>query len=377
MLGLSRESLEMHSDPTDKLSPQARQALLDEICGQLLSPESALFVEDVLARLPDYDSEELLDLIDAELCRRTDRGESPVFEEFAGRFPQLSMETLAQLFEVHLLESGVRGRETPNFHLPGIVQGMLLSRCDDGEIRRARPESSAEWIAVRVFETASWTDPQRGIARQWLNSVSQWTHSHLLNYRGAIHEDELGNLFAWLPNAEGTPLASRLVKPISPPLAAQYLLPVAGAAELARQQGVWIGDVQVEHLQIDHYNRLRLLGSGGLSSVDVDRNLAAGALDDEATERERQTRLMTAFGELWEKMVVSDQWDLDEAVEPEIATARRMAAAMSRACQQSSYECFADFVFDLDLMRQLDSGNCRRLNWKCDMPAKSRWLPWR
>lgn len=362
-----------------KVTLQARQALLDEICSQLLSPDCGLFVEDMLPRLPNYDSEELLDLIDAELCRRTDRGESPGFEEFAGRFPKLSMETLAQLFEVHLLESGARARETPNFQLPGIVQGGLLSRCPDGEIRRARPESTAQWIAVRVFETANWGADLQTAAATWIESVATFEHSHLLNYLPPVRSDACGNLYAWLPNAEGTRLTIQTVRPLTPQQAATYLLPVAGAFELAREQGVWLGNIQVEYLQVDHFNRLRLLGSGALSRRLIQLIQRLSANDDQALKSAQESEDVLHFGELWEQMIGRNAWTDDDPITNEERFGRERALAMAVACKRGIYATFSDFIDDLNLMRQLGSSTSPRARWKCDasLKTKNRWLPWR
>ncbi|MCA9174916.1 MAG: hypothetical protein KDB14_10585 [Planctomycetales bacterium] len=250
-----------------------RRQRLDHICTQLLSPQCTQYVEDFLSSLPGCSADELLDLIDAEVCRRSDLGEAPALAEYARRFPSLGAAALSQLFEVHLLETATRRqREVPQYCLPGLAQGAIVARDGNSEVRRARVTSQTQWGAVRTFSTETWDTDARAVAAAMIDAAGQIQHRHLLSFTSLALSDERGNLFARLPNVEGASLRSCLTRPMSPRQAAAKLLPVVGAVHSAAAEGVDLGDVQLEHLRLDHFDRVCLLGMGRLPDAPKPRS---------------------------------------------------------------------------------------------------------
>lgn len=370
--GRPRGPLGGRSQPTVD-GPERRA--LDDACLKLLAPDCRHKVEDLLPQLPRCDNEDLLDLIDAELCRRQELGESPGHEEYAARFPRLDPVDLRRLFEVHQIESGGQQRSSPPpYELPGMRLGAVVVADDNSEVRRARRVRAAKWISVRVFASQQWSPEQRRQATKLLAQSAAFSHRHILP-SDPPRVDPDGRLFSALEAAEGTPLRKRLRRAMTGRDAARYLLPLVGAVELARQQGIWLGEIEPEHLIIDHFDRLCLLGFGGLSfpnAADV------AGLDDPGRSRLGGTELENApetaaaeaepgdstidsagqvltLGRLWEQMTCAEATD----------TIRGIGAA----CRDGVYATPGDFASDLDALQRGVKGAWQR-------GASSRWRLW-
>jgi WD40 repeat protein/serine/threonine protein kinase len=254
-------------------------------------------VETYLERQPDLrnDSEAVLDLIYREVLLRTERGEQPQLQEYAGRFPSLT-QALGPLFEVHrALESDTPPNpsvsendptlctepgEAPAFleELSGYELLERLGQGGMGVVYKARQKSLNRTVALKMVLAGAHASPQER-ARFGLEAeaVAKLAHPNIVH----IHEvgEHDGRPFLSLEFVEGGSLDKKLGGAPQPAREAARLIEgLARAVHHAHLQGVVHRDLKPANVlltasgtpKITDFGLARLAaGSGHTRSGDV------------------------------------------------------------------------------------------------------------
>lgn len=243
--------------------PESHGSLVELACIDLidrLRSGSGARVEEYVAAVPELAGDnDILDLIDAEICVRQELGWPAERDELVGRFPSLAS-AIDRMFvlddiENHLKTPPRRTRE----RLPDLEGFRLTHRLiSDHQSSIFRAHAADETIRlVRVFQDGSRDDP---ILVSGLKTASRFEHPSVLSMDPIGADGE--RVYYAMPFVDGTPLRNLIPRPIDPKKAGAWLKSLAAAIACAESESIPIGSISAEHILIDHGDQVRILGCG-------------------------------------------------------------------------------------------------------------------
>ncbi len=252
------------ADVLTECQPKSHGSLVELACLDLIERVrlgSTARVEDytqVIDRLDNPD--DILDLLDAEICVRRELGETPCVEEIMQRYPNLRDE-VARLFEIDDIEQEINTpARPPRADLPA-VPGFELTKqlwTDEASvIYRGRTVSKRTDSLVRVFKTGSRDDQQ--LSSQ-LGKATGLQHPSSLPI---THFNAIGNsLFYAMENPNAVPLSSLATQPVPGPTVARWLQSIAAVIAIGQLDDTDLGLVTMDQIVIDHADQAQLIGYG-------------------------------------------------------------------------------------------------------------------
>jgi tetratricopeptide (TPR) repeat protein len=261
--------------------PTSRAPPARNLCECLLDDQSERWrrgdrvpVEDYLCRHPELraDHEALLDLIFHELLLRGQAGETPDFNEYARRFPEL-----AGPLRVHFVIQQARGPDTaagtdgpaltrllpgrptpPVPAVPGYEILGMLGRGGMGVVYKARQQGLNRLVALKMVLGGALAGPaQRARFDAEAKAVARLRHPNVVPvYENGEAE---GHLFFSMELLEGGSLAEKIRGTTLPPREAAALVwTLAGALEAAHREGIVHRDLKPDNV---------LLSADGVAKV--------------------------------------------------------------------------------------------------------------
>ena len=242
--------------------PESHGSLVELACIDLidrLRSGSSVRVEEYIAAVPELEgTDDVLELIDAEVCVRQELGTPANREELLDRFPQHAS-AIERMFVLDELEAQLRPPARPRERLPKIAGYQLTNRVVSDTMSvtfRAIGDDKAVRL-VRLFDEGSRNDRQLVAA---IKSAATLQHPSILEIQQVNAEDE--RLYYAMPFTDGTPLRGLITRPVDAKQAAPWLKTIATAIAFAESEGMSLGSVQAEQVLIDHHDQARVLGFG-------------------------------------------------------------------------------------------------------------------
>lgn len=255
--------------------PNSRATLVELACIDLIDrirSGTAVRVEQYLKDAPELrdDTEELLDLIDAEICTRRERGDVPNANEYVRRFPKLATQ-VGRLFVLDNIESQMESDAIPKRDKTPDVPGFRLTRrfiSDSISITYRAHDHKRRTCLVRLFEPGSRNDRQLNDALRMAvppsatvaSAATKTWHPNILaiHTRNAVDD----RLFCVTEFADGLPLTRLITDGLTASKTAAWLYAVVNAMAFARIEQHSLGQVGATHILIDHKDQPRIIGSG-------------------------------------------------------------------------------------------------------------------
>ena len=248
--------------------PDSRATIVELACIDLIDrirSGASVGVEDYLSQVPELlaDSDDLLDLIDAEICTRRELGLTPDFDDYVRRFPDLSTQ-VERLFVLDDIETKLESDAIPVRDKLPEIEGFRLTRrmfLDSSSATYRAQDSNRRPCLLRLFEEGSRDNRRLNAA---LKSARDVRHPAVLLIQrlGAIDD----RLYFTTDLVDGLPLSTLIVDGQSARKVASWLNPVILAAAFARGEGQCLGRIGIEHILIDHKDQPRVVGFGSWSN---------------------------------------------------------------------------------------------------------------
>ena len=246
--------------------PETHASLIELACidliNQLRAGRSAK-VEEYVSAIPKLErDDDVLDLIDAEVCARQELGQPADRDELTQRFPALAS-AIERMFFLDDLEEQLQkpSNEIPLVKLPDLhgfqLRKLLWTDGYSSTFRAVAKDGKPR--LVRLFNEGSRDEPALVSA---LNAVAGTNESHpslIPVERIGAYEDRV---FYSMPFVDGSVLHSLLRKPIEPMRVAGWLRSLAIVQAFAESTNLNLGQLQAESVLIDHHNSPRILGFG-------------------------------------------------------------------------------------------------------------------
>jgi hypothetical protein len=243
--------------------PESHASLVELACIDLidrLRSGNNVRVEEYVSSVPDLqDDDDLLDLIDAEVCVRQELGQPANRDELTKRFPSLSS-AIDRMFFLDELEERIQADSQPvRPQLPTVEGYRLLKQLSTTEncATYGAVASGGSRCLLRLFGTGSRDD---GSLMSALREVASFRESHpsLLPIQ---HIGAMGNqVFYTTRFVDGSVMRSLIAKPVEPKKAAEWLRGLAIAFAFADGHEVSLGGVSADQVLIDHRNIPRVIG---------------------------------------------------------------------------------------------------------------------
>lgn len=247
-----------------KCQPESHGSLVELACIDLIERlrlGSAARVEDYTQSIDGLNNaDDILDLLDAEICVRRELGESPTANEMMHRYPALRDE-VSRLFEIDDIEQEINTpRQSPKTQLPK-VPGFELTKelWSDAVsvIYRGRTVSKRTDSIVRLFAEGSRDD--RALSMGLANATALRHPASLrITHFNAVED----RLFYATQNPNAVAMPSLTSKPVPGMTTARWLQPIAGAIALGSIEHQDPGLVTIYQIVVDHADRAMLIGYG-------------------------------------------------------------------------------------------------------------------
>lgn len=217
-------------------------------------------VEDYLQAVPELQNkDDILDLLDAEICVRKELGETPRDGRFVERFPEMQSE-IERLFAFDLIESTLGDAPAPLSRrmpeVPGFQLKRLLFRDECSTVYRAK-DNQQQPVLLRLFNAGSRDDEPLKLA---LRVASELKHPNLLSIEQLGASEE--SLYYTTTAIDAPQLRTLLDRPPEPGIAAEWARSIAAAMVLGLEQKMPLGAVKTSQVLIDHSNQPQIIGFG-------------------------------------------------------------------------------------------------------------------
>lgn len=259
------------ADVLTECQPESHGSLVELACIDLIERlrlGSAARVEDYTRTIDGLNNtDDILDLLDAEICVRRELGDSPTADEMTRRYPNLRDE-VARLFEIDDIEQEINApKRSPKPQLPN-VPGFELTKAlwsdSVSVIYRGRTVSKRTDSLVRLFGTGSSDD--RPLANGLANATALRHPSSLrITHFNTVDE----RLFYATGNPNAVPMASLTTKPVPAATAARWLQSIAAVIAVGRIEDQDPGLVRIEQIIVNHSDQAILIGYGERPATDV------------------------------------------------------------------------------------------------------------
>jgi serine/threonine protein kinase len=242
--------------------PESHGSLVELACIDLIDRQrsgASVRVEEYVAAVPALNNpDDVLELIDAEVCVRQELRTPANREELLSRFPQHAS-AIERMFVLDELEAQLRPPARARERLPQIagyqLTNQVVSDTTSATFRAIGDDKAVR--LVRLFGEGSRND-QRLVSA--IKSAAALQHPAILAIQQVSAEDE--RIYYAMPFTDGTPLRSLIARPVDTKQTAPWLRTIATTIAFAESQGVSLGIIQAEQVLIDHHDQARVLGFG-------------------------------------------------------------------------------------------------------------------